>query len=56
VGFGRVIDRPWAVDGLIGIRPTVIMSLAGDHRATDGVTGARYLRTVAQMLEHPEEL
>lgn len=56
VGFGRITDRPWAVDGLIGVRPTVMVSLSADHRATDGATGARYLRTVANLLHRPEEL
>jgi pyruvate dehydrogenase E2 component (dihydrolipoamide acetyltransferase) len=56
VGFGRIADRPWAVDGLIGVRPTVMMSLAGDHRATDGVTGARYLRAIVELLRQPEDL
>ncbi len=56
VGFGRIADRPWAVDGLIGVRPTVSLSLAADHRATDGATGARYLQTVIRLLHTPEEL
>jgi pyruvate dehydrogenase E2 component (dihydrolipoamide acetyltransferase) len=56
VGFGRVTERPWAVDGLIGVRPTVTVSLAADHRATDGATGARYLQTITQLLHRPEEL
>jgi pyruvate dehydrogenase E2 component (dihydrolipoamide acetyltransferase) len=56
VGFGRITERPWAVDGLIGVRPLVTVSLAGDHRATDGATGARYLTAVAQLLQRPEEL
>ncbi len=56
VGFGRVTDRPWAVDGLLGVRPTVTASLAGDHRATDGATGARYLQALSQLLQTPEEL
>ncbi len=56
VGFGKIVDRPWAVDGLIGVRPTVTASLAADHRATDGATGARFLQAVAKLLQHPEEL
>jgi pyruvate dehydrogenase E2 component (dihydrolipoamide acetyltransferase) len=56
VGFGRVVERPWAIDGLIGVRPTVTVSLAADHRATDGATGARYLQTLMQLLQKPEEL
>jgi pyruvate dehydrogenase E2 component (dihydrolipoamide acetyltransferase) len=56
VGFGRVAERPWAVDGLIGVRPTVTASLAADHRVTDGATGARYLQMIEQLLHRPEEL
>jgi pyruvate dehydrogenase E2 component (dihydrolipoamide acetyltransferase) len=56
VGFGRIADRPWAVDGLIGIRPIVTASLAADHRATDGAIGSRYLQALARLLERPEEL
>jgi pyruvate dehydrogenase E2 component (dihydrolipoamide acetyltransferase) len=56
VGFGRVVERPWSVRGLIGVRPTVTVTLAGDHRATDGATGARYLNIVEQLLQQPEEL
>jgi pyruvate dehydrogenase E2 component (dihydrolipoamide acetyltransferase) len=56
VGFGRVVDRPWAVAGLLGVRPTVTVSLAADHRATDGATGARYLQAIVQLLQTPEEL
>jgi pyruvate dehydrogenase E2 component (dihydrolipoamide acetyltransferase) len=53
---GRVVERPWAVDGLIGVRPTVRLTLSGDHRATDGATGARFLNTLERLLQHPEEL
>jgi pyruvate dehydrogenase E2 component (dihydrolipoamide acetyltransferase) len=56
VGFGKIVDRPWAVDGLLGVRPTVTVSLAADHRVTDGVTGARFLSTLAQLLQAPGEL
>ncbi|WP_329317023.1 2-oxo acid dehydrogenase subunit E2 [Streptomyces sp. NBC_01262] len=56
VGFGRVIDRPCAVDGLLGIRPVVIATLSADHRATDGAVGARYLTAVDRLLQNPEQL
>lgn len=56
VGFGKVVERPWAIDGLLGVRPVVTASLAADHRATDGFTGSRYLETVSRLLQHPEEL
>ena len=56
VGFGKTMKRPWAVDGLIGVRPTVSATLAADHRVTDGYEGGRYLQAIAQLLQRPEEL
>ncbi|MGE7434218.1 2-oxo acid dehydrogenase subunit E2 [Kitasatospora sp. NPDC001175] len=56
VGLGRVVERPWAVDGLLGIRPVVTATLSADHRASDGATGARYLAALDRLLQKPEEL
>ncbi|MEO3766744.1 2-oxo acid dehydrogenase subunit E2 [Streptomyces sp. B8F3] len=56
IGFGRVADRPCAVDGLLGVRPVVTATLAADHRATDGAVGARYLDAVGHLLQNPEGL
>lgn len=56
VGFGAVAERPWAVDGMLGVRPLVTVTLAGDHRATDGATGSRLLKTIDRLLQAPEEL
>ncbi|MET8764005.1 dihydrolipoamide acetyltransferase family protein [Lentzea sp. NPDC004782] len=55
VGVGKVLERPWAVDGLLGVRPVVTVTLSADHRATDGHTGARYLEIVEKLLTTPEE-
>ncbi|MCO5967841.1 dihydrolipoamide acetyltransferase family protein [Actinoallomurus soli] len=56
VGFGAILDRPWAVDGLLGVRPVVSATLSADHRATDGRTGGCYLQAVDRLLQRPEEL
>jgi pyruvate dehydrogenase E2 component (dihydrolipoamide acetyltransferase) len=56
VGVGKVVERPWAIDGMLGVRPVVTVTLSADHRATDGHTGARYLEHLAQLLQKPEEL
>jgi pyruvate dehydrogenase E2 component (dihydrolipoamide acetyltransferase) len=56
VGFGRVAPRPWAEDGMIGAVPAVVASLGGDHRASDGHRGARFLAAVAARLQEPEKL
>jgi pyruvate dehydrogenase E2 component (dihydrolipoamide acetyltransferase) len=53
VGFGSVTQRPWAVDGLLGIRPLVTVTLAADHRATDAATGARLLKAIDRILQNP---
>ena len=56
VGFGRVADRPCAIDGLLGVRPFVTATLSGDHRVSDGHRGGRYLARIDELLQKPEEL
>ena len=56
VGFGRVSQRPWVVDGVLEVRPILTTTLAADHRATDGTVGSRFLTTLATLLENPETL
>jgi pyruvate dehydrogenase E2 component (dihydrolipoamide acetyltransferase) len=56
VGFGRIAERPWARDGMLGVRPTVRATLAADHRSSDGLVGARFLATLDRLLQTPEEL
>jgi pyruvate dehydrogenase E2 component (dihydrolipoamide acetyltransferase) len=56
VGFGRIAERPRVVAGRIEAVPTVIASLAGDHRVSDGLSGARFLAEVGRRLREPEGL
>jgi pyruvate dehydrogenase E2 component (dihydrolipoamide acetyltransferase) len=56
VGFGRVTERPWAENGMLGVRPVLTATLAGDHRATDGIVGARFLNALNRYLQEPEKL
>jgi pyruvate dehydrogenase E2 component (dihydrolipoamide acetyltransferase) len=56
VGFGKITERPWAENGMLGVRPAVTATLAGDHRATDGVVGARFLDALRCLLQEPEKL
>ncbi|HEX9039829.1 MAG TPA: 2-oxo acid dehydrogenase subunit E2 [Trebonia sp.] len=55
-GFGKVTSAPCAVGGLLGVRSQVTATLAADHRASDGYTGARYLEAVTRLLQKPEKL
>jgi pyruvate dehydrogenase E2 component (dihydrolipoamide acetyltransferase) len=56
VGFGSVLERPWAVDGRIEARPVLNVTLAADHRVTDGRDGARFLARIRELLSQPAEL
>ncbi|WP_406050333.1 dihydrolipoamide acetyltransferase family protein [Kribbella sp. NBC_00889] len=53
LGVGRIIDRPWVVDGQIAIRKLTQLSLVFDHRVCDGGTAAAFLRFVADAFENP---
>jgi pyruvate dehydrogenase E2 component (dihydrolipoamide acetyltransferase) len=56
VGFGRIIERPWAVDGALAVRPVVSLSLAADHRASDGHRGGLLLAEIERLLQEPQAL
>lgn len=56
VGFGRVSERAWARDGGLRALPVVTVSLAADHRVSDGHRGALFLAEVSARLQAPETL
>jgi pyruvate dehydrogenase E2 component (dihydrolipoamide acetyltransferase) len=56
VGFGKIVERPWAVNGMLGVRPIMMASLAADHRASDGHRGGLFLAAVSQLLQEPQKL
>lgn len=56
VGFGKTMEQPWVENGMIGIRPVLKATLAGDHRATDGRTGAQFLDLLNKILQEPETM
>jgi pyruvate dehydrogenase E2 component (dihydrolipoamide acetyltransferase) len=56
VGFGRILERPWAVDGGLFVRPVVRATLSADHRASDGHRGGLYLKAIDALLQEPEKL
>jgi pyruvate dehydrogenase E2 component (dihydrolipoamide acetyltransferase) len=53
LGVGRIIDRPWVVNGEIAVRKLTQLSLVFDHRVCDGGLAAAFLRFVADAFEHP---
>ncbi|MEY5100559.1 MAG: Dihydrolipoyllysine-residue acetyltransferase component of pyruvate dehydrogenase complex, partial [Pseudomonadota bacterium] len=56
VGFGRVLERPWVVDGVVVARPLVQLSLAADHRVSDGHQGGQLLTAIDRTLQAPGQL
>jgi pyruvate dehydrogenase E2 component (dihydrolipoamide acetyltransferase) len=56
VGFGGVARRPVAIGDRIESRPVLRVTLAADHRVTDGHLGARFLSTLVAALEAPSTL
>lgn len=56
IGFGKISERPWAENGMLGVRRCVTATLAADHRATDGHQGALFLEALNRHLQQPEAL
>jgi len=53
IGLGRIIDRPWVVDGQLAVRKVTELTLAFDHRVCDGGTAGGFLRQLADYIEDP---
>jgi 2-oxoisovalerate dehydrogenase E2 component (dihydrolipoyl transacylase) len=53
LGMGRIIDRPWVVDGQVTARKVCELTLAFDHRVCDGGTAGGFLRYIADCIEAP---
>lgn len=53
LALGRVLARPWVVDGALAVREVATLALSFDHRVVDGGLGSRVLRSVADFLEDP---
>ncbi len=46
-----IVDRPVAVQGLIGIKPMMYLCFSFDHRVLDGLQAARFLTSCRKWLE-----
>ncbi|SEP85979.1 dihydrolipoamide acetyltransferase family protein [Arthrobacter sp. OV608] len=56
LGVGRIIDKPWVVNGELAVRKVTELTLTFDHRVCDGGTAAGFLRFVADAIENPNSL
>jgi 2-oxoisovalerate dehydrogenase E2 component (dihydrolipoyl transacylase) len=46
-----IVERPVAVDGMIGIKPLMYLCFSFDHRVLDGLQAARFLTSCRKWLE-----
>ena len=53
LAVGGIDDTPVAVDGEVGVRPRMRITMSCDHRVIDGAQGSRFLQTLKGMLEEP---
>lgn len=56
LGIGRVRTAPWVQEQKIVPMTLASVSLAADHRVSDGHDGARLLNRIAALLQQPEQL
>ncbi len=53
LGMGRIVEKPWVVDGQLAVRKVTQLSLTFDHRVCDGRVAGGFLRYVADCVENP---
>lgn len=56
VGLGKIEGRPWVENDVVVARKIATLTLAADHRASDGHRGGLFLATLARLLQEPEKL
>ena len=56
LGVGAIMDKVVPVDGNIGIRPMMGLSLTSDHRHIDGAVSGKYIKRLKEIIENPESI
>jgi len=56
VGFGAIVQRPWVEGDAVVPHPTIVATLAADHRVADGHRGGLFLAALDHLLQEPEKL
>jgi pyruvate dehydrogenase E2 component (dihydrolipoamide acetyltransferase) len=55
LAVGAIADRVVAVNGMIGVRPTLNLTLSSDHRVVDGARAAAFLNDVVLSLNEVDK-
>jgi len=53
LGIGSGLEKPWKVDGVIGLATVVTATASFDHRVIDGATAARFMAAFRDAVERP---
>jgi len=56
LGVGRANPKPIAIDGAIGVRSMVTLTLVFDHRVIDGMYATKFLQRVKELIQEPQPL
>lgn len=56
LGVGRINEKPVGHNGVIELRPMMVLSLSFDHRVIDGAPAAAFLTDLKEVLEQPFKL
>jgi pyruvate dehydrogenase E2 component (dihydrolipoamide acetyltransferase) len=56
IGAGTIRERAWSVNGKLEARPVMTLSLAADHRVSNGRSGAQFLARIRDLLQAPDKL
>jgi len=56
LGVGRIAPKAGVLNNQIVIRKMMTLSLAFDHRLTDGAPAARFLQYIKELIESPNEV
>ena len=53
LGVGRIVKKPGIKDDQVVLEARIALSLTFDHRIIDGAPGARFLKTIKEIIENP---
>jgi pyruvate dehydrogenase E2 component (dihydrolipoamide acetyltransferase) len=56
LAVGAIKDRVVAIQGGVGVKPTLRLTVSADHRIADGAKAAAFLNDLAAAIEEPEKL
>jgi 2-oxoglutarate dehydrogenase E2 component (dihydrolipoamide succinyltransferase) len=56
LGMHNIVDRPWAVDGKVEVRPIMYVALTYDHRIVDGREAVSFLKRIKDSIESPARI